>query len=784
MQPLQPGDPGWVGGYRLVARLGAGGMGVVYLGHSRGGRAVAVKVVREHFARDTHYRARFRREVAAARTVTGTFSAPLLDADPEAEVPWLVTDYLPGLSLREAVEVFGGLPPDTLRLLAAALAEALAAIHRAGLAHRDLKPGNIMLTAVGPRVIDFGIARPDGATSITLPGALPGTPGFMSPEQASGGLAGPASDVFALGAVLAFAATGQEPFDADDRAATLERVRLARPDLSGLTDRGLRALVAACLRREPGQRPSAAALLDRLDRLDRLGKPAASVQGTRWLPAPLAEAIDARVARTEPPESPESPESPAAPVLPAAALAERGALAGGTTVDPVAVTRGPLRIPGIPGIPALGDPGRRRLLLAMAAVPVGVGAAVVLGESLLSESEASTSPRTSGSGSGSRSPSPSRSATGPTRPPQAALRWKTKVIDKDDYRSPDLYRAGGVVLATHSGQTDVRALDPRTGKILWSRPTDVGPADKVTAGADAVYLFDARKEEDQPDSVMRAVDPASGAVRWTYRVPFGFPWGAVATGSVVCVAVGNEVTALGAKDGKQRWTARATGMSVTARAGLVVAMGDGVLTGVDARSGRIRWTYEVGDSPPFSLVSDGLVFARDQLGTVYAVRADDGKTAWKKPLDYRSSMRWAGDGLVFVDDVDGPVRALRADTGKPVWSRQLGGQSGQGGQSEANPYGAPSTLGLSGGTLWVASNSDQTVYALDSADGRVQWTYGAQASSGSDQDAASGALAIDGLVLLATQGGHVEAVSPPGAPGQPGSSRPTNSSNGGPRGAT
>ncbi|MBV7698332.1 PQQ-binding-like beta-propeller repeat protein [Streptomyces sp. TRM70350] len=726
MQPLTPDDPETVGGHRLQARLGAGGMGVVYLGRTPGGRLVAVKLVREHFGADTHYRARFRREVAAARTVTGTFTAPVLDADPDATVPWLVMEYLPGLSLREAVDTFGALPPRALRLLAAALAEALAGIHRAGLAHRDLKPGNIMLTASGPRLIDFGIARPLDATEITLPGTFLGTPGFMSPEQASGGLAGPAGDVFSLGAVLAYAATGRPPFDAVDRAATLERVRLARADLDGIEDRRLRALVAACLRREPERRPSAAALLH------RLGEPADSVYGTGWLPAPLAEAIDRRVARSQP-----EPRG-ATPV--AASLRE--APHGETTADPDAVTAD---APDAPATTPSRPPDRRKLLFAVAAaaaVPVAAGAAVALADQLLPEEERPP-PRPSDQAS------PSRSAT--ARPLVATRRWRTKVLDDTSY--PDLYPAGDVVLAANSGQSDVHALDARTGRILWHRAaTTSGPADHIATGPDAVYLFDARDGDSTEDFVLRAIHAASGAVRWTSRVPF-FPWGTAATASVLCVAVYDEVRALDAKDGRPRWTARATGMSLTARAGLAVASGERVMTGLDADNGRIRWTYEMPESPLSTLVSDGMVFTSDTLGTLYAVHADDGKAAWKRTFDYRSSARHAGSGMVYVSEPDGRIRAFQARTGKQAWARRPG-------RDEAS-YGESQTLGVSDGTLWV-QGPGQTVYALDTTDGRTLWTYGALATIGSATGHGAGALAAAGLVLLGTEGGHVEALSPPG----------------------
>ncbi|MBG0857640.1 PQQ-binding-like beta-propeller repeat protein [Streptomyces spinoverrucosus] len=739
MQPLRPDDPERVGGHRLLARLGAGGMGVVYLGRTPGGRLAAVKLVHEHFGADAHYRARFRREVAAARTVTGTFTAPVLDADPDAAVPWLAMEYLPGLSLREAVESFGALPSPALRLLAAALAEALAGIHRAGLAHRDLKPRNVMLTASGPRLIDFGIARPLDATAITQPGALLGTPGFMSPEQASGGLAGPAGDVFSLGAVLAYTATGRPPFDAADRAATLERVRLARADLDGIKDRRLRSLVAACLRREPEHRLSAVALLD------RLGEPADMVYGTGWLPAPLAEAIDRRSARARP--EPHAPAPPAEAIdrrstrpqpEPHAAAPVAEALHSETTADPDAVTAdapearttGPSR-----------PPDRRKLLMAVAAVPVAIGAAVVLAEKLLPE-EGHPASRPSGRAS------PSRSAT--VRPPVATRRWRRKALDDTSY--PDLYPAGDVVLAANSGRSDVHALDARTGRILWSRAaTTSGPADHIATGPEAVYLFDARDGDSTEEYVLRAVNPVSGSVRWTSRVPF-FPWGTAATASVLCVAVHNEVRALDVKDGRRRWTAQATGMSLTARAELAVASGERVMTGLDAGSGRIRWRYEMPESPLSTLVSDGMVFTSDTLGTLYAVHADDGKAAWKHAFDYRSSARHAGSGMVYVSEPDGRIRAFQARTGKQAWSRRPGRDGTSSGESQ--------TLGVSDGTLWI-QGPDQTVYALDTADGSTLWTYGALATVGSVTDHGSGALAVAGLVLLGTDGGHVEAVSPP-----------------------
>ena len=224
MQELQDGDPRRIGPYRLVGRLGAGGMGMVFAARSAGGRAVAVKVIRGELAGDAEFRVRFSREVAAARRVSGLFTAAVVDADADGPVPWLATAYVPGPSLSDAVRRHGALPAASVLALAAGLAEGLAAIHAAGLIHRDLKPSNVLLAEDGPRVIDFGISRAAEATALTHADLVIGSPGFMSPEQAEGRETGAPSDVFSFGAVLAFAATGTGPFGAGSTAALVYRV--------------------------------------------------------------------------------------------------------------------------------------------------------------------------------------------------------------------------------------------------------------------------------------------------------------------------------------------------------------------------------------------------------------------------------------------------------------------------------------------------------------------------------------------------------------------------------
>ncbi|GIJ47772.1 hypothetical protein Val02_46580 [Virgisporangium aliadipatigenens] len=260
--PPRPGDPTRIGDHRIVGRLGEGGMGVVHLGHTPGGRPVAVKVVRERFARDAEYRARFRREAVLAKAVTGAFTAAVLAVDADAPAPWLATAFLPGPTLRRAVAARGALAPAAVRALAAGLAEALADIHRVGVVHRDLKPANVILTADGPRVIDFGIARAADVTAITHHGTFVGTPGFMAPEQLTAAGASAASDLFALGALVAFAATGREPFGTGDAASKLVRAARGEVDLSGVDDVFVRGLVGACVAPVPGRRPSAREVLD------------------------------------------------------------------------------------------------------------------------------------------------------------------------------------------------------------------------------------------------------------------------------------------------------------------------------------------------------------------------------------------------------------------------------------------------------------------------------------------------------------------------------------------
>ena len=294
MKALAPDDPRVIGEYRLRAQLGAGGMGRVYLGLSPGGRAVAIKVVNPDLAGDAEFLHRFTQEVAAARAVSGIYTAPVVASGLNEHPPWLATAFVPGPSLDQVVAENGPLPAPALWPLLAGLTEAMAAIHACGVVHRDLKPANVLLATDGPRVIDFGISRATDGTVLTAAGVVFGTPGYMSPEQAEGKPAGPASDMFALGCVIAYAATGAGPFGTGTAAAVLYRVVHAEAALDGVPP-ALREILAGCLAKDPAARPTPAALAAAIASQNQDTGPSA----VAFWPRPVANVIGAYQARLE-----------------------------------------------------------------------------------------------------------------------------------------------------------------------------------------------------------------------------------------------------------------------------------------------------------------------------------------------------------------------------------------------------------------------------------------------------------------------------------------------------
>ncbi|WP_407837502.1 serine/threonine protein kinase [Streptomyces sp. DSM 116496] len=362
-QPLKADDPEVVGGYRLAAVLGAGGMGKVYLSYTPGGRPIAIKVIRSEFGEDPEFRRRFQQEVRSAERVQGLYTAPVIDSDTEGAQPWLATAYVPGPSLAHAVAHHGALPPRSVLLLAVGVAEALTVIHGAGIVHRDLKPANVLLASDGPRVIDFGIARAADTTALTSTGVSIGTPAFMAPEQASAGTITPATDVFALGQIAAFAAIGSSVYGDGPSHAVLYRIVHEDPELGGLPEE-LRPLVTRCLSRDPADRP---ALTEVIALCNEAAGAEPLRQGEDWLPRAVAGSITERV-HLLPAPAPTPPPRPVTPIptevsaQPPAPSAPPASAAAPTHAAP---TQAAPAQPGPPR-PAPAQPGQ-------ATVPTGYG---------------------------------------------------------------------------------------------------------------------------------------------------------------------------------------------------------------------------------------------------------------------------------------------------------------------------------------------------------------------------------------------------------------------------
>jgi len=467
VQELRAGDPRLIGSYRLVGRLGSGGMGKVFLGLSAGGRLVAVKVIRDDLAEDPEFRARFRREVAAARSVSGLFTAPVVDAETDGTEPWLATAYVPGLSLAEAVRVDGPLPAASMLALAAGLAEGLAAIHSAGVVHRDLKPSNVLLAEDGPRVIDFGISRATEASAVTRTGLVFGSPGFMSPEQAEGGEVGPASDVFSLGAVLTFAATGEGPFGTGSTAALAYRVVHGPANLDRVPAQ-VRPLVERCLAKDPGQRPDPRELLAQLGHTGFAAGwlPPAVVEAFPQLSLPAVEAEPSLAGGTE--DKPAWAATEGA-LMACAAGDAPATVTGEKQPGSVEPPPGPAQVGGING-EAPQRRRRRRVVLAWLIPALVVAAAAVAfgldrsdGGRAATAGQLETTTRTATAGLTQQAvgPAPSAissaraSATGSARPSATA---------------------GGAPSATSGGQPSAASSGPQPSAKASSSQPNTGPA--------------------------------------------------------------------------------------------------------------------------------------------------------------------------------------------------------------------------------------------------------------------------------------------------------------------
>ncbi|GAA4995194.1 protein kinase domain-containing protein [Streptomyces hyderabadensis] len=461
MSALEPDDPRSVGEYRLLSRLGVGGMGRVFLGRSPGGRLVAVKVVHAELLRRPEFRDRFRREVRAARMVSGAFTAPVVDADPDAPLPWLVTSYIAGPSLEQAVAERGPFDPQAVLTLAAGLAEALVSIHAAHLVHRDLKPSNVLLAEDGPRVIDFGIVRSVDADSLTGTGHMAGSPGFMSPEQVNGDEVTWASDVFCLGAVLAFAATGAGPFGAGPTPALLYRVVHNAPDVAPVTDPALRSLIADCLAKDPARRPAPREILARIGPLG--GESATALpHAQQWTPAVRPTRADAVPTQIVPPPAPAPAQAPTR-VDPARPPAPAPGHARPADVRPTATGGG-------------GRRSRRAFLLSGA----GALAALGVGTGFWLNRPAASAP--SGTPDGS-APSPSPSAATPP-PPEPVGLWPLDETSGAVARDTAGGHDGTVTGVAWQGAGQGAAFDGTGSQIVTAGPVlDTGEGRSFTVAA-------------------------------------------------------------------------------------------------------------------------------------------------------------------------------------------------------------------------------------------------------------------------------------------------------------
>ncbi|MEU7599462.1 serine/threonine-protein kinase [Streptomyces sp. NPDC041003] len=650
-----------MGRYRIVARLGAGGMGRVYLGRSASGRAVAVKVVRPELAEDPGFRRRFAREVEAARRVNGFFTATLVDADPDGSPPWLATAYVPGMSLEEAVRVHGTWPHRSVLALGAGLAEALEAIHGAGVIHRDLKPSNVLLAADGPRVIDFGISLAAEASALTQTGTVVGTPGFMSPEQVTGKPVGPPSDVFALGAVLAFAATGAGPFGTGSAHAVNFRAVYESPDLEQLPP-GLRAAVGSCLAKKPGHRPAVAALLDQLAEAAGVGGDAdvtAVLADMVWLPAPVATTVRLRSAQ------PQSPTPLLAPLPPP------------TGPTPSMTAEGPRPEPPIEVRPSVPWISRRRALTAL----VGATAAAGLGLT------------------GWRI----YDFLGLPEPEQ---RWKVKLPESGTPSAPAV--ADGVVYV--SSNDTLYALDAATGNQNWKKSTEIGSRGGDPAVADGnLYLCF--------DDYLHAIDTVTGEEKWKFATAEN-QWAVPAAAGGVVFVSGKDMSvyALDAATGAEKWKSRHAAAKEAERASLAVAGGvvyagisDGYLAALDASTGEEKWRFRTGEpGRMYPAFAEDVVYVGSSYGNMWALDAATGGEKWKLASNNGVEALAVVSGVVYAGPYD--LYALDAATGKEKWKWT----------SEDEFVDSP--LSVTGDVVCFSTSEDR-FHALDTATGKGRWRF-------------------------------------------------------------
>ncbi|MEW1686915.1 serine/threonine-protein kinase [Streptomyces sp. NPDC091265] len=717
---LRAGDPVEIGGYPLEARLGSGGMGTVFLARTSSGRPVAIKLIHQQFAGDDEFRTRFRQEVAAARRVSGAFTAAVVDAAPEAEQPWMATTYIEGHTLAQRIAADGPLNGAELKRLAIGLAEALRDIHRVGVVHRDLKPSNVVLSQEGPRVIDFGISRAVDQQTLTMTGRVIGTPPFMSPEQlqAPRGV-GPRSDVFSLGTLLVYAATGHGPFDADSPYITAYQVVHEEP-LLGAVPVALRAVVEPCLDKEPEGRPSADELLVLLRDLPaELGGTDGAADAHGAGAGRVRDMITQQHLATRAPAGPDTDSAGVArrlrrrwrPVL-AAAVAV-AAIGGGVA----AMKAG--------GVGESGDGDKGNSVAAQgAALPTGFGPwrktvpggredipdelrCVAHGDALFCGGGGVVATRIRAS-DGSR--------VWTAKSPGVPVQGMHLVGATDDTVLGYRFAAQD---APQGPPSEVVAFDANSGRELWSVPS--GAQSKAVTGRtqDALVVGSAVVTVDSSDSRFEARDAHSGDVAWTTSFPAGTQCAPVPVGPqlyAMC-AMNTEVDASEVRHP--------------------------TLYAVDRTSGSLGRPIAVdGPAVPMGVADGSLVLLQEHIeGTALAgydgvARVDPSSrkvTYSRLAKTYAGTPGMAG-GSVYVSGQTGLVTALDPATGRKKWSRQTGVEGASGPVAGA-------------GALYFSSATGR-VAALSPNDGTPLWATDPRADGLTGEQGASPRVTVAGRAVI------------------------------------
>jgi outer membrane protein assembly factor BamB len=773
VEPLAAGDPWQVGAYRLRARLGSGGMGQVFLGYSPAGRAVAVKVIHPELAKDPSFRTRFRREVAAARAVSGAYTAPVTAAGPDDDPPWLATAFVPGPSLAGVIAAAGPLPEPSLWKLTAGLVEALQAVHAAGLVHRDLKPGNVLLATDGPRVIDFGISAAFEGTRMTSTGLIVGTPSFMSPEQAEGARVGPESDVFSLGCVIVFAATGASAFGDGQLAAVLYRVVHTQPVLDGVPG-GLREIAAACLAKKPADRPTLAWLVDAV----AAGlEPDASTGLTSFWPMAVTRLIGSYQDQL-------STQMPAPPSVAETVAPQSAAPARADSPVPQPVTMAAQHAAAAPGGPGPLTIGPAELAigpgaLTVGAAELGLGAAGLTGTATQPPASGPPAAFPDGGGTAVRSAFPDGGGTTARSafPDGGGTTARSAFPDGGGTTAQSAFPDGGGTTAQSGFPAlpgDLPGRAGSTGGVTRRRMLVALGLTAAAGAAGAAWEFTRGSTPGNAAGKQGSAGPGKHAPAATHAATQPTPEQSASPGAVA--------------SGKKVWSF-GTGNQIESPvvvAGGVVYFGstDDNVYAVNARSGSRAWAYPAGEAAQTGIaVAGGAVYASTFEGNLYRLDAGSGSKVWSYPAQSVSAASVAvAGGTVYTSGLGTIIMALSTSNGAKKWDLLQDGQGMRGialagrvvylGSSGGNVY---ALHGGSGKVIWTfpangeitsgvafadgvvyAGSFGQSIYALDASNGRQAWTYqtGGQV--------ASGIAVASGVVYAASDDGNLYALSASG----------------------